>query len=140
MPGGKGNIRPEDGVQFGDPRHDKHRNTKGPPPSFKPAFAELFNKDGIHWVDEKKVKSWKSRPGKIGFPVSKQLEILMVAEKKALKGDMRAIEFLNERVDGKANQTKEVTKRVAPTAITIGFDPPDNCPHCNKSLLDEPEI
>ena len=53
---------------------------------------------------------------------------------------LKAIQEILDRTEGKPLQTKETIKKVAPQAININLEIPDNCPHCGESLLDESDL
>jgi len=92
MPGGKGNIRPEDAKPFvkGDPRI----NRKGRPrilPELEVIIAEVL-----------------SETGKDGRTVSEQ--VIQTLKNRAIKdGDIRAIELLLNRAYGKIPEKLDVT-------------------------------
>ena len=92
MPGGKGNIRPEDGTPFSKENQPK-------------------NKRGVSLVS--KLKSMLSDDPE---RVTKILESVI---KKAEKGDLKAVEIVLDRVDGKPTQTIEQNNK---HTLTEGFD------------------
>ena len=108
----------------------------GKPVGWRHIIRKVTNEDGIIYLERDQVEYDRSKK-KYRVTLPGKERIVIALQKKAQQGDTRAASFLADREEGKPHQTKEITKRVAPTAIKIGFDPPDNCPHCNKSLIDD---
>ena len=89
MPGGKGNIKPEDGKPFkpNDPRIN--RNGRPKLPDIREALEKILNeeKDGIKALDA----------------------VLAALRGRAIKGDVRAIQELLDRAYGKSTQIMDIT-------------------------------
>jgi len=126
MPGGKGNIKPEDRTE-GFEKHPENIG-KGRKKGFKGLTAtlrDILESDGsmiiqdIIELDENKQETGNIiKFGKVKIPKGEM--IILAAAKKAIKGDMRAIEFITDRSEGKAKQSIEVS---TPTEIKgITFD------------------
>jgi len=103
-------------------------NKKGRPKAFKGLTAtlrDILESDGsmiiqdIIELDENKQETGNIiKFGKVKIPKGEM--IILAAAKKAIKGDMRAIEFITDRSEGKAKQSIEV---ITPTEIKgITFD------------------
>ena len=90
-------------------------NKEGRPKGFKGMTAtlrDILEKDGsmilenIIELDENKKETGNIiRFGKVNIPKGEM--IILAAARKALKGDMRAIEFITDRTEGKAKQSIE---------------------------------
>lgn len=115
MPGGKANIRPEDGKPF--KKNDPRINREGRPkklPELDTLLAEILS-------DEK--------DGKTAAEV-----ILMTLRVKAIKGDIRAAELLLNRAYGKAKEyiehsiSEDITSK-----ITTVYDEIKKHPKIDKS-------
>lgn len=100
MPGGKGNIRPEDGVQW---KKGQSGNPKGRPKKI-PELEELL----ANVLGEEK-------DGKTAAEA-----ILMAIRAKAIKGDIRAAEVLMDRGYGKPKQQIDTKIEVQEQVFKIG--------------------
>ena len=111
MPGGDKNIRPEDNTQ-GFQVNPQNINRAGQPKKFKGLTAtlrELLNTDGtivienVYELDENNNETGKKfKKAKVKIP--RKDIIILAALKKSVQGDMRAVEFVFDRIEGKALQ------------------------------------
>lgn len=103
MPGGKGNIRPEDGKQF--TKNDPRINREGRKPSLKKQLEKVALSDGWLTFDIKDVQILED---KIKVKVPKEeamaLKMFQIAMGKNPNAAMNAIKLYLETFDGKANQ------------------------------------
>jgi hypothetical protein len=100
MPGGKGNIRPEDGTQW---KKGQSGNPKGRPKKI-PELEELL----ANVLGEEK-------DGKTAAEA-----ILMAIRAKAIKGDIRAAEVLMDRGYGKPKQQIDTKLEIQEQVFKIG--------------------
>ena len=104
-------------------KHPEYINKAGRPKGFKGMTAtlrDILEKDGsmileniIELDEDKKETGNIIKFGKVKIPKGEM--IILAAAKKALKGDMRAIEFITDRTEGKALQNISVNEK--PTII-----------------------
>lgn len=95
-------------------------NPGGRPKGFKgltETLKELVNEDGtmtiaeVYEVDEKGVETGRKFARAI-VKIPRKDMIILAAMKKSMKGDMRAIEFIFDRIDGKAKQAVDIQAEV----------------------------
>lgn len=114
MPGGNKNIKPEDNIA-GFQVNPQNIHREGRPKGFKgltETLKNIINSDGsmtienIYEIDDKGKETGNIfKRAKVKIP--KKEMIILAGLKKGLSGDMRAIEWLFDRIDGKAVQPLE---------------------------------
>ena len=114
----KSNLGKNKGTQGFD-KHKENINKKGAPRGFKGMTAtlrDILEKDGsmiveniIELDEDKKPTGNIIKFGKVVIPKGEM--IILAAIKKGMKGDMRAVEFITDRTEGKAIQQIEVETR-----------------------------
>lgn len=127
-------------------KNPQNINRKGRPKSFKGLTATLrdvMESDGsmiieniIELNESKKETGNIIKYGKVKIPKGEM--IILAAAKKAMKGDMRAIEYITDRLEGKATQKIEQTNKVTVLELPNNLDlskPPDP-----KDFYNETEI
>lgn len=107
MPGGKGNIKHEDGIPFGDPRNPANVAGKkgGRKPSLKKQLEKVALSDGWLTFDIKDVQILEnSIKVKVPKEEAMALKMFQIAMGKNPNAAMNAIKLYLETFDGKANQ------------------------------------
>lgn len=107
----------EDGTGFD--KHPENINKEGRPKGFKGltgTLESILNTDGtmiidqVYEVDEQGKETGNIfKKAKVKIP--KKEMVILAAIKKAIKGDIRAIEFIFDRIEGKASQPIEVDQK-----------------------------
>lgn len=121
-------------------------NPNGRPKGFKgltETLRDIVNADGsmliqdVKEIDDNGTETGNAfKKGKISIPKSEM--IILAALKKAAKGDMKAIMWLFDRLDGKAKQSIDVTdKRVIKTEIDIRGKTAEEIAEIKKALTGE---
>ena len=110
---------PENLENKGFDKNPENINKKGRPTAFKgltKTLKDILESDGtmiiqdIIELDENKKETGNIiKFGKVKIPKGEM--IILAAAKKAIKGDMRAIEFITDRTEGKAQQNINLTEK-----------------------------
>ena len=118
MPGGKGNIRPEDSTNGFD-KNPQNINREGRKPSLKKQLEKVALSDGWLTFDIKDVQILED---KIKVKVPKEeamaLKMFQIAMGKNPNAAMNAIKLYLETFDGKANQNIQI-KQEKPSKADI---------------------
>ena len=110
MPGGRGNIRPEDNTG-GFHVNPQNINRKGQPPSIKRRLKELLKKEGILTIDKEQVIS-VNEDGSVSISITTETMLALTLEKWAVSGEgkdsLKAINMIMLQIDGAPHQTTDV--------------------------------
>ena len=144
---GKGDLKGNESAKGqGFDKNPQNINRKGGPKGFKgltETLRDIVNADGsmviqdVKEVDDNGTETGNVfKNGKISIPKSEM--IILAALKKAAKGDMKAIMWLFDRLDGKAEQSIKMTdNRVIKTEIDIRDKTPEEIAAIKKALTGE---
>lgn len=127
MPGGKGNIRPEDGKQFSkDYQPDKRGRNTGE--SWASVFKRVLSGDesvgvfdGIEELEyDKDAKAWVPsgriiKKGRVKMPTRDMVAMSLI--QAALRGDIGAVVALMNRMDGLPKQEIDLTELPPPNVL-----------------------
>lgn len=112
MPGGKGNITPEDGAATRW-KPGQSGNPKGRQVSIKRQLKDLLVKDGAITIPAKQVvKVLDNGDVQIKLPTQQQLAMKLVSWAMSQKGNdsIKAIQMIIDHIDGKAVQPIDLTE------------------------------
>lgn len=112
MPGGYKNITGKDGNTFSSDNQPENRGRKSKTRAWKDVLADMMPEDGYLTFDKIQVCDEDGKPtGEViekgRVRMATQEMIVLAAVKKAMKGDMRAITAIWDRMDGKPAQPIE---------------------------------
>lgn len=109
MPGGKGNIKPEDGKQFSSTNQPKNRGRK---PSIRKQLEKYLGEDGSFTLPMSQiievVETTEEQEGYIRIAIPRQEALAQKLLSIAMGGDIQAIKMIMEQIDGRPSQRFEL--------------------------------
>lgn len=111
MPGGKGNIRPEDRTE-GFEKHPENINKKGAPISIRKQLREILAMDGAMKIEKKHVIA-RNEDGSVEILMPKKDMLAMKLMQWALSGkgtdSIKAIQLVMEHLEGRPHQSLNIS-------------------------------
>lgn len=114
MPGGKGNIRPEDGIPFTSETGRAAGRKGGKAVSIRRQLKDLLDKDGLLVIPAAQIIETK-KDGSVLVNLPTQDKVAMQVIRWAMSGDFRAslpaLKMLIEQIDGKPMQEHQISTK-----------------------------